>query len=63
MTVPLGLNAVAPSIDTISLDLYGHHYVVFDQNTLNQLPLAMIRLLLLFIAALLGLQNVLTGGI
>lgn len=63
MTDPLGLNAVAPSIDTISLDLYGHHYVVFDQNTLNQLPLAMIRLLLLFIAALLGLQNVLTGGI
>ncbi|MFA5215072.1 hypothetical protein [Sulfuricurvum sp.] len=62
MVDPLGLSAVAPPIDTISLDLYGHHFVVFDQNTLNQLPLAMIRSLLLFIAALIGLQNVLTGG-
>lgn len=61
-TDPLGLNSIQSSgIGTYGFTLWGHSYVILDQSMIDKLPLSLIRNLLLFIAALLGLITVVSG--
>lgn len=61
---PLGLSTIGSGQDvpTYSFNLLGQTFTLFDQNLFNNLPLALIKSILLFVAAVSGFIVVLTMG-
>lgn len=63
-TDPLGISNIGSgqNVPTYSFSLMGQTYVLFDQNLFNNLPLAVIKGILLFVAAVSGFLTVVSFG-